>query len=349
MQIEIFIPSSRDANSFLDEIISYSQCKFVFSSFKNFESKYNFVNIHWPESLFGWQEPTTDDIIELKAEIKKWKKHAKLIYTYHDERHHFGIKPIYFELFNLIEANADIFIHLGEHSKKILAKKFPNAIHKVIFHPLYINSFVVQDKLKARKELGIDADALVIMAAGRIRNLEERELTLKAFKFLSNKNKVLISNNMLPFKIQPDFRGRIKLKKIFNVNEFRFRRMTKKLRPPTYLFNFGFTDPQQFSNMASASDIILIPRINTLNSGNVFLGMTFNKVIVGPAIGNIKEVLEMAGLPVFNPGSKKSLKKAMGEAADRLENNFTFPADLLQKYHPKAIAEEMDKFLKKNI
>lgn len=347
MQIKVFIPSFRDGNPYLEEIINYSQCKFIFSPYKNYRSEYDFVNIHWPESLFGWREPSPNDLAELKTEIKKWKRHSKLIYTFHDERHHFGMTTIYKQLFDLVENSADIFIHLGEYSNNLLAEKFPDAIHKTISHPLYLNSFKIRDKKIARGHLGIDSDALVVMAAGRIRNLKERKLLLSAFRSISVKNKVLISNNMLPFSVQPDFKGRVILKKIFHLNEFKKRRMFEELRPPKYLFNFGFTDTEEISNMASASDIIFIPRINTLNSGNVFLGLTYKKVIVGPAIGNIQEVLEKVGFPVFEPGSLRSVKGAMEDGVDKFKNGFSFPANILQDYHPKTVAGEMDQFLRK--
>lgn len=346
--MKIFVPSLKDANPYLDEILNYTKNEFVFDDFRNFKTEFEIVNIQWPESLFGWEEPTENQLIQLEEEIKKWKKFSKLVYTYHDERTHFGVTPNYSKLFELIETNADAFIHLGEFSKSKMKAKYPVAIHFVLFHPLYLNSFKEENKMQARLKMNIDQNSLVIIAPGRIRNIQERNMLLKAFKALPEKNKVLISNNMLPFIIKKDFRGRVRLKRFFDVNKFLSRRMRNKYLPPKYIFNYSFTHLEEFSLMLSAADVVFIPRINLLNSGNVFLGLSYGKVIVGPGIGNIREVLLEFNLPIFNPSSSKSIKAALNEGVKMFKTGeLDFPEDVIYKYHPKNIARNMDNFFEK--
>lgn len=343
--MKIFIPSLKDANPYLDEILKYTKNEFVFDDFRNFKPSYQIVNIQWPESLFGWEEPTSNQLKKLEEEIINWKKFSKLVYTYHDERNHFGMTPNYIKLFELIESNADAFIHLGQLSKSKLQVKYPNAEHCIIVHPLYLNSFTKGNKLEARQKLNIDPNSLVIIAPGRIRSLEERKMLLEAFNTVAKKNKVLISNNMLPFVVKKNFKGRVRLKKYLDINKVLTQRLRNKYLPPKYRFNYGFTKQEEFSVMLSAADIIFIPRINSLNSGNVFLGLSYKKVIVGPEIGNIQEVLEEFNFPVFNPYSNKSIKTAINEGVRKFEmGDLDFPNDILKKYHPEGIAKEMDAF-----
>lgn len=343
--MKIFVPSSKDVNPYLDEILNYTKNEFVFDDFRNFKTEFQIVNIHWPESLFGWEEPTEIQLNQLEEEIKRWKLSSKLIYTFHDERSHSGMTPNYLKLFDLIETNADAFIHLGEYSKIKMLQRFPKAAHHIIFHPLYENSFQIRNKLKVREKLKIDPAALVIMAPGRIRSVAERNMVLRAFKSISRRNKVLISNNMLAFHFQKDFRGRVKLKRFIDVNRLKTKMMYKELLPPMYIFNFSFTGFDEFSDMMSAADLVFIPRINVLNSGNIFLGLSYKKIIVGPRIGNVGEFLSEFNFPFFNPSSKKSIKVALKQGVKDFESGVDFYSnDSLLKYHPKKNAGEMDSF-----
>lgn len=346
--MEIFVPSIKDTNPYLDEILNFTKNKFVFDDFRNFKASFQIVNIQWPESLFGWNEPTENQLNELKAEIKKWKNFSKLVYTYHDERNHFGMTPRYSKLFELIEINADTFIHLGEYSKSKMEKKYPEAKHFVLYHPLYLNTFEIKDKIECREKLNIDPNSLVIIAPGRIRNLKEKEMLLKAFNSINHKNKVLISNNMLPFNINLDFRGRVRLKKYFDINKFFTKQIRDKYLPPKYIFNYSFTPLEEFSLMFSSADLVFIPRIDILNSGNVFLGLSYKKVIVGPGIGNIQEVLSELNFPIFNPYSNKSIKAAVNKGVKIFNTDEIQLSEFdLAKYHPKNIAKNMDKIFEK--
>ena len=55
---------------------------------------------------------------------------------------------------------------------------------------------------------------------------------------------------------------------------------------------------------------IVIPRVDSLNSGNVFLCFTFARQVIGPDIGNIGEVLKVTGNPVYVPEKISTLKDA---------------------------------------
>src|SRR5690606_9444855 len=103
-----------------------------------------------------------------------------------------------------------------------------------------------------RKILGIDEDAFVVIAPGRIRKIEERDLVLKVFHSIKEKKKILISPYMLPFSLQNDFKGRILVKRIFDVNKWKSRMMKKKFIPPKYIFDFKFCDPKKLSLLMSA-------------------------------------------------------------------------------------------------
>ena len=338
--MKIFFPFKRNWNSYLDEIEKFSQHSFIYGFYKEYSCEYKVVNIHWPESIFDWVEPTDVQLQDLHSEIQKWKKNATIIYTKHDRERLKGSTQRFSDLFQLIEKNSDIFIHLGEYSKKIYESMYPEAIHKIVFHPLYENTYKKFSKKEAREKLDIGKDALVIIAPGSIRNFEERKMVISAFDQLNVSNKVLISNNMRT-ELKYDFPGRVRLKKIFDVRRFVVNKFKNKYQPPTYLFSYGRISNEELSLRMSASDIVLIPRTQILNSGNLFLALTFNKVIVGPATGNLEEFLTEFNMPVFNPGSIKSVVDALEKGIYLFRTGYSFSNEL-EIFKPEKIALEMD-------
>ncbi|MFV9484359.1 hypothetical protein ACNI3T_10985 [Christiangramia sp. ASW11-125] len=305
------------------------------------------MNIHWPEALFDWKEPAEKELEELTSYLESWKQTAIIVYTKHDFRRNKGETANFKKLFDIIESHADLFIHLGQFSKKLLEKKYPQKSHELVYHPLLKDVFRQQPKADSRKILGIDENSLVVIAPGKIRTDEERKLVLKSFNSIEEKNKVLIATHMRS-ELKIDFRGRVRMKKIFDLQKFLKKKFKKKHMPPKYYFTYETLNEEEMSLRVSAADIVLIPRTDLLNSGSVFLGFTFNKVVVGPRIGNIKEQLEREQMPTFNPKSLSSLKASLGKAIKMLEKG-KFISPNFEKYQPEKIAIKYSRVLLKHL
>lgn len=339
--MKIFLPFKKSWNPYLDEIEKYSQNTFVYDNYKNYDSSYNIVNIHWPESIFDWLEPTEVQLKDLEKEIEQWKKYSSIVYTKHDVDRHKGMTPNFIKLFELIERNSDVFIHLGNFSKEYYTKIYPEAKHKIVYHPLYENTFQTFPKKEARASLKISQEAFVVIAPGSIRNFAERKMILNAFKKLKIKNKVLITTNMRS-EIKFEFPGRVALKKFFDVRSFVVNNFKRRHKPPTFMFSYERLNDQELSLRMSAADIVLIPRIKILNSGNLYLALTFNKIVVGPATGNIEEQLKLFEMPVFNPNSVKSVSNAIEKGLSLIKSNFVIQDQILKNFKPVNIATELD-------
>ena len=67
----------------------------------------------------------------------------------------------------------------------------------------------------------------------------------------------------------------------------------------------------------AASDVIFIQRKDILNSASIPLAFLFHKVVIGPNIGNIGEILQDTGNPVFHPDNQFDIIRAL-EAARQL-------------------------------
>lgn len=339
--MKIFLPFKKELNPYLEEIINHSIHDYTYDHYLNYNSTYDFVHIHWPEALFNWWEPTEQQLLDLERDLEIWKKSSVVVYTKHDYRRNKGTTPQFTRLFELIEQNTDVFIHLGKHSKTKYQLLYPKAGHEIVHHPLYQNSYAIYSKREAREKLGIAPNSFVVTVPGAIRDFKERSLVLNSFKALKIPEKVLITTNMRT-EIKRDFRGRILLKKFFDVKKYLTNRFKSKYSPPTYVFTYEKLSSDDFSLRISAADIILIPRIDILNSGNVFLAFTFRKVVVGPEIGNIKEALEKFKMPLFNPLSLKSVITSLNKAVLLKKNGFQYPEELLEEFRPQNIAKAMD-------
>ncbi|TBW25574.1 hypothetical protein [Gramella sp. KN1008] len=342
--MKVFLPSDqKEFYPYIEEIRRFSKADFIFEKYSQIGNTCKLINVHWPEAIFNWEEPDTKQLNDLEKRILKWKSHAKLIYTKHDLARVKGTTPNFRRLFKIIEDNTDLFIHLGDYSKQLYREKFPKAEHKLIPHPALTNTFTKYSKEEARSKLGIAQDALVIVAPGKIRTFKERNLLLKSFQKLEREDKVLVSTNMRN-EMKFDFKGRVRLQPIFDIQHYIKEKFRQKYQPPYYYFNYETLNNNDFSLRISAADIVFVPRIDLLNSGNVLLGLTFGKITVGPAIGNIQEQLTDHKLPVFNPNSISSVVNALEEGIEMHRKGIK--PRLLDKYSPDNVAMKYDKNFK---
>lgn len=344
--MKVFLPFQQDLNPYLDEITRYSENEYYYGSFNDYNSSFEVVNIHWPEAIFNWMEPSDEQLSELETHILNWKKESILVYNKHDFQRNKGTTPNFTRLFDLIESQTDIFIHLGKFSHEYYSEKYPEAGHEIVLHPLYRKNFKVSDKSEARANLKIDEDALVIIVPGNIRSYQERDLILKSFKNLNTPDKVLICTN-IHSEIRLDFPGRIKLKRLVDVKKQLVKKFRSKYKPPEFIFTYNRIPDDELALKMSASDIVLIPRRNNLNSGIFFLALSYNKIVVGPECGNIEEQLNDFGFPTFNPRSFSSVRIAIAKGVELRNSGFKIAENKLKKYEPEVIALKMDQVLQK--
>ena len=198
MKIFIIGKPEESANPFFNEVIDFSRFQFVYENWFSFRPEKNCVILfQWPERIFDWREPTNDQLKEFEKAVKEWRKTAKLIYQVHNSKRHFGMNENFQSLYNIVESNSDYMVHFGHYSKKIFQNKYPEKIHRVIDHPIYNAPFNCYSRAEARAKLGISMDKLVMIAPGRVRNFEERELILEAFRFLKSNSKFLNQESII--------------------------------------------------------------------------------------------------------------------------------------------------------
>lgn len=287
----------------------------VVSSTENFwysNLHFDIVHIQWIEELLSWKPVTEADITRLVKKLREWKKRkAKLICTYHNEYPHRN-QEIDKKLYHAVLKELDGIIHLGEYSVGLIRSKYqdlPHLVHKVIYHPLYEDETQGIGKGESRKILGVPEGTFLFFVGGTIRHKKEMRMVTKAFYAAKIKRKKMI----IARYVQPTLRKPIA--RIF----WEFKRWSFKVFKQMDLLTAGVLPNRDFSLYFKAADAVVIPRVNTLNSGIVYAGLSTGNLLIGPNVGNIKEILGKTGNISFNVRQERGLAQAMELAEKTLK------------------------------
>lgn len=264
------------------------------------------LHLHWPRALFErWRDPVPEDLSALEDCLEEWGRRVPIVVTVHNIRPHYREERAIFKtLYRLVYQAVDGFVHMGTRSKELLHEAYEvhGAGEIVIPHGRYDTLPNTVSRQQARKELGIDRNASLALVFGQVRDPEELQLIGEGTRAW-DEGQTLIAGRLgwTDGKIMPYFvRGYYRLKTLNQPIRFRFGR-------------FDDEDVQYFLN---AADVVLIPRKHVLNSGNVALGFTFGRVVVGPDVGVVGEVLRETGNPVFDPSSPRAVGDAIGRGCE---------------------------------
>ncbi len=319
--------------------------------FWNMQGEFDVVHLHFPEYMTfehqdAYQKGLEDELIAATVErLRFWGQRAKLVITRHVLLPHDALKDPQWEkmyeavyrhvhgVVHFAQASVDEFKHRYAtttfvHGKKVsgtlesqessraekgvrnfeIAGEFQTSFsagpqHAIVPHHNYTSLPNVISREEARERLGIPNHSQVMLVFGAIRNVEERDLILQTFQGLNAKHKVLLVSRWKETLAKVSW---IRLKYwLRDLNRLYYR------LHPSYKFNYGFVEEEDTQLYLNAADVLFIPRLKVLNSGNITLGMTFGKVVVGPDSWDVGELLKETGNPVFDPEQPKTAIAAM--------------------------------------
>lgn len=260
------------------------------------------VHIHQPEFLFDYKEPTISDLNKLKTQLLSWKKYAKIVVTIHNRYPHYRDTQNFRELYRIVYEHADGFTHRSITSLEEFNTSYPNLTDRPsVIIPAGINTYFRNEisRADARQKLGLSEDEQVILSFGSIRAFEELEQVVRGFhKADVPRKKLIISAMVTPYKQN--------LRKRLYETRFHFS--------PNIQCYFEKIPADDVQVLMNAADIVIIPRVQVLNSANIQLGFGFGKVVVGPDDGVVGEILRTTGNPVFHPNEPDSVAQAIESA-----------------------------------
>jgi hypothetical protein len=297
------------------------------------EGEYDVVHLHFPEYLTyeiqdAYHKGLTDALIASVAErLHYWADRARIVVTRHVLLpHDITHLPAWERMYETVYSYADGVVHFGHPSIDEFCRRYeatafkrgrPPA-HVVIPHQNYASLASGIDRSEARRMLRIPQDAHVMLVFGAIRSDKERDLILSTFKGLTGK-KVLLASRWRENPV--------------NVSWIRLQRWIRNARRlyysarSSYRLNYSFVPEEEAQKYLAAADVLFIPRLRVLNSGNIALGMTFGRVVVGPDSLDVGDTLKSTGNPVFNPDDPATAIVAVMEGFRLADENLVGPAN----------------------
>jgi hypothetical protein len=263
----------------------------------------NIVHIHWPEILLREANKTPE---QFKYRLDEIKKHGgKIVATCHNITAHYAKFQWQKEAYTIVYNMSDLILHMGNYSLNLFREMYPNSKNEILPHHVYDDRYNEKiSKHEAAKKLGLDPQKTYILCLGAFRDNSERNLLLGLSDFLKkNSIKILAPS----FYIAPKPRN---LRAIIRIIMLKLRALKLNFRHNIITCS-KFVSDEEISLMGSIADLILLQRLNILNSGNLPLGFHLGKVVVGPNTGNVGEQLTQTGNPTFEINSLESLPESL--------------------------------------
>ncbi len=301
----------------------YAEVIYDYEEFWACKNHYDIVHIHWPEFLsyeiqshLYHTDPIPKELYKrIQTCMEYWKNNSKIVYTRHVQYPHHRHDEEYLKLYRMVTSFCDVVVHFANYSIKQFKEFYPehkNIKHIVIPHHNYASIPNKSTPKEAKKELGIDLDAKVMLVFGSIKE-SEKKLIEKAFSYIPGNKKVLLAPG---WKINRRKISYIRLREwVWKFDKWRAS-LNKSKR-----VNLGFINDEDAHLYLNAADFLFIPRTTELNSGNITLGCTFGKVVVGKKGSDIGEILDETGNPTFEVGNDKSLQEAILKTYDLIDKN----------------------------
>lgn len=333
--MNVFLPLLRSSNSFLDELENKFDGKFIYDYYENIDlHQVDIINIHWPESVFV---NNNYEYEKFKTWLLRMREKIPVVYTRHNSLPHRIVNKYSAEFNDFVNINCDAVHHFGEYSLREHKNLYPeySGLHSVIPHPYYSALDNSTDFIEARKKLGIAMDKKVILIFGTIRNDAERRFVLDFFDSLNLKDSVLLVPNFGYFQ-SPDFIKNTKLGRAYSKLKTFFYKRKNRIIESKYIPN---DDVQYYFK---ASDVLFIPRVNALNSGVIYLGLTFNVKIVAPRAGNITELVKGNNV-IYEPGNLKHFQKQITDLVMLDSSAFSNGIDS-QQFQPKQLGFQLKEY-----
>ncbi len=268
---------------------------------------YDIIHIHWVEALFDWQEVDQTAITKLEKRLQTLRKQGKkIVITRHNAIPHRKAKfdaLLYQKSFEYAHAifHMEKFSHteyLDYYSRYDWAKNQAHYFAPIIQFTQLPNQISPQ---AARQKLKIPKEKFVFMVLGSIRNTAEKNLLESIAQQLTNPKDMLFVAQWPFFGSRPIWK--------------QYKQLQYKLKYPKHRFQAAQPiDDQEMQIYLKAADVLISPRMDSLNSGLISLGFSFGKTVLGPSVGNMKDILTKTKNPMYNPLDLHTLGQSLQEA-----------------------------------
>jgi len=315
-------PSERTINHFVSSLGNALQkqgCEVVYGwerLWTNDVLDCDIVHFQWPEFIFGSDKKhLSDEEVErlrLRLVLLK-KKEIKVFLQIHNLKPHGNQDKNVLRLYELLYQHVDVMVHMGKYSRDLLQPQYPNAQHVVIPHHIYDDVYSFDyAREEARKRLHLPLDRQVVLSFGKFRNNQERHFILSLISNYSPRYGRGVGGEA-PIFLMPGFYRE-------TLHTWNPKKLVNRLYHTLFykLKGIKFCNEVIPSDLMQcyfcAADVVLIQRLDILNSGNLPMAFAAGKVVLGPDYGNVGKILRETSNFVFDPTNIDSAVQAVQEA-----------------------------------
>ncbi len=268
------------------------------------------LHLHWTNKILDTAETDEEARARLAAFVGTLDAfvaaRGRLVWTVHNVLPHGAERPtLEGELQQAIVDRADVVHVMSANTPDEAAAWFSIPRDKVLHipHPSYLGAYAdIVPREQARYLLGIEPDETVYALLGAIKPYKGADRLLDVFDALCERDP---QRRRLIVAGQPDRDG--------YVDEFLER---CELHPFVSL-HARRIPPEEMPVFLRASDLAVLPYLQSLNSGVLMLALTFGLPVVAPEAGGIGETVNPQIARTFAPDDDDGLLEAM-IAADEL-------------------------------
>lgn len=267
--------------------------------------QYNIVHIHFPADYVSFFSKSSISSL-FEQRLRELKLNGiKIIATCHNLVPHYERDNNKIQMYKITYMLADCILHLGEYSLELLKKEYPLTKHLLLYHHTYDQMYHVMERNNSVKKLSLDPSKKYLLCFGDFRANEERTMIDGIVKYFYKKGIEVLAPHYYKYS-----KRRNKLKMFTAWLKTKVKSFTTK---GLHLYGKYVTD-DMLPYFYGAADICLIQRKKILNSGNLPMAFYMGKVVVGPNVGNVGQILKNTGNPTFDPENEDSIIDAIDKA-----------------------------------
>ena len=273
-------------------------------------SAFDVIHFQWPEVLFDWTVPTTEQLNEFAARLAAYKQTAAVVTTIHNLDPHPPLRESGEMIFERVYSATDAFIHLSDGAKNLFIEKYGDrswcrfAPHHVLEHGDYVHYTRLPEDDSLVRSARKTSDTRLLLVFGALRSVEEEEMARTAFQQAAVENsKLVFAGNPVTTTLPP---GTLKA-------------WRENIDPNIVRHHMRIPD-EQVAPLVKASRFLFIPRTGRINSGVIPLAFTFGTPVIAPDEA-LSSAVRAVGGSTYIPGDSQSAAAAirtafaMGDAA----------------------------------
>jgi glycosyltransferase involved in cell wall biosynthesis len=247
-------------------------------SVRNLRLRHDIWHIHWPEALLNIRNPALA-ATKLTAFLGMidWVRlrGGKIVWTVHNLKAHDDLHPQLEAMFyRRFVSRVDGVISLSETGLAMAFDKFPRLRFlptAVIRHGHYRNQYP-ECGLDAKSSVGIASDSRTILFFGEVRAYKNVDALVRAFRDVKDsKARLLIAGRPKNAAIAEIVAGEAAL-------------------DGRVQLSLSFIEPGQVARYFSACDLVVLPYRHILNSGAALLALSFNRPVLVPDLGSMRDL-----------------------------------------------------------